>query len=30
MNKPNASDIFHAIVEIAILIASLFGIHFGG
>lgn len=29
MNKPSPSDIFHAIVEIAILIASLFGIHFG-
>lgn len=30
MKKPTVSDIFHAIFEIAILIASLFGIHIGG
>ena len=30
MNKPSTSDIFHAIIEIAILIAGLFGINFGG
>lgn len=30
MNKPSASDIFHAVIEIAILIAALFGINIGG
>lgn len=30
MQKPTASDIFHAIIEIAILVASLFGLNFGG
>lgn len=30
MNKPSAGDIFHAIIEIAILIASLFGLNFRG
>lgn len=30
MNKPSAGDIFHAIIEIAILIAALFGINIGG
>ncbi len=29
MKKPSFSDVFHAIIEIAILIASLFGINTG-
>lgn len=29
MTKPKISDVFHAIIEIAILIASLFGINQG-
>lgn len=29
MTKPSLSDVFHAIIEIAILIASLFGINAG-
>lgn len=30
MQKPTISDIIHVIFEIAILIASLFGIYIGG
>lgn len=29
MTKPTFSDVFHAIIEIAILVASLFGINAG-
>lgn len=29
MTKPSLSDVFHAIIEIAILIASLFGVNSG-
>lgn len=29
MKKPSFSDVFHAFIEIAILVASLFGINAG-